>query len=451
MILRNGIYYFILRVGNKVTRKSLNTDNLTLAILLKLKILQHLQHLQLAPATLYYTFFSPKNAEILKDFKINTLLHDVENSVKRALNIEHKVIDTPLKEKNRLSTFAAEFIADKKQLGTSAKTIIKYKQSIEYLEIYFGATVDLSIINYKAVNSFKAFLFKLPQRWKNKRDINKSNLKKMVEKNSPVLARYEKLNINTVLEILKRCKEIFEYFMANEYISKNYFTNLDVTRYKKRGKREFKHDEFKSLLRYCKDKELQEEYNFFLFLLMSGLRRGEALSIPIKNIEIEKYTIEVMGTKTDAAHRIGVIHKDCEPIIREQMKNKSESDYLFFNREAIEIQDKPLHRDKSAEEKQVILEQRIGIRLNKHIKLVIGADNKREVDIHSLRKNYAQVLYMVNELKDTELKTLIGHSTSKDVTDTHYLRGKRDSAVLKRKIDLADFGEFFLSECAEKS
>ncbi len=433
-----------------MTRKSLHTTNLTLAILLKLKILQHLQSLQLTPATLYYTFFEAKNAEILKDFKINTLLRDIENSVKRALNIEHKVIDTPLKEKNRLSTFAVEFIADKKQLGTSEKTIVKYKQAIEYLIIYFGAAVDLSTINYKAVNAFKSFLFRLPARWKNKRDINKNNLKKLVEKNSAVLARYEKLNINTVLEILKRCKAIFEYFLTNEYISKNYFTNLEITRYKKRGKREFKPEEFKSLLKYCKDKELKEEYNFFLFLLMSGLRRGEALSIELSRIEIDKHIMEIMGTKTENAYRISVIHKDLEQIIREQIREKSESDYLFFNAEFIETRDKPLHRDKTDTEKQLILEQRIGIRLNKHIKAVVGSESKKEIDIHSLRKNYAQCLYMVAELKDTELKTLIGHSTSKDVTDTHYLRGKRDSAVLKRKIDLADFGEFFLSEIVEK-
>ncbi len=125
--LRNGTYFFRIRVSNKVARKSLHTDNLTLAVILKLYILQHLQSLHLTPATLYYTFFSPKNTEMLKDFKIDTLLLDVENSVKRALNIEHKpTTPPPLKEKNRLSTYAAEFIADKKQLGTSAKTIVKY-------------------------------------------------------------------------------------------------------------------------------------------------------------------------------------------------------------------------------------------------------------------------------------------------------------------------------------
>ena len=72
-------------------------------------------------------------------------MHSVENSVKRALNITDKpIIDTPIKEKNKLSTFAAEFLRDKEQLGTSEKTIVKYKQSIEYLELYFGATVELN-------------------------------------------------------------------------------------------------------------------------------------------------------------------------------------------------------------------------------------------------------------------------------------------------------------------
>ena len=128
---------------------------------------------------------------------------------------------------------------------------------------------------------------------------------------------------------------------------------------------------------------------------MSGLRRGEALSIELSRIEIEKHTIEVIGTKTEAAYRIGVIYKDLEPIVKEQMKNKSASDYLFFNSEIIEMRDKPLHRNKTDTEKQLILEQRIGIRLNKYIKEVVSSDNKREIDIHSLRKNYAQCFYMV--------------------------------------------------------
>ena len=440
-----------MRVGNKVTRKSLHTDNLTLAIILRIRILQHLQQLQLAPATSYFTLFEAKNTDTLKYFKIDTLLHEVENSVKRALNIDDTpIVDTPLKEKNRLKTYTAEFLRDKEQLGTSAKTVLKYKQVIDYLIIYFGADCDLNEINYKAVNDFKSFLFKLPIRWKSKKGINKNNLKKLVEKKSKVLEGYSTLNINTVIEILKRVKTVFSYLEKNEYISKNHFTKLDVLHYKKSDKREFKAEEFKKLLRYCLDKELQEEYNFFLFLLMSGTRRGEALSIELSRIEIDKSIIEIMGTKTENAHRIGIVHKDLMPIIEEQIQGKQESDYLFFNQIFTEIKERPLNRDKSSEEKQEIFEQRIGIHLNNLIRAVVSVEVKEVISIHSLRKNYAQVLYMVNELKDTELKSLLGHSTNADVTDTHYLRGKRDSAELKRKIDLADFGEFFLAEIVEK-
>ncbi len=443
LTLRNGIYYIRLRVCNKVARKSLHTDNLTLAVILKLKILNHLNTKNINPTT-YFTLFERDTDNIIRDSEVEKFLTDFERTVKNALGITAEK-PTPIKhEKNTLRIYGAEFIADKKQLGTSDKTLIKYNQSLEYLELYYGADIDLRTINYKAVNAFKSFLFKLPVRWKNKKDLNTSNIKKLIEKDSPILGRYEKANINTVLEVLKRVKAIFAYFLRNEYIAVNYFENLEVMRYKKRGKREFEPTELKELFAYCHKKGLKEEYNFFAFLLMSGLRRGEALGIPLSRIEIDKHIFEVRGTKTEAAHRVGIIHKDCEQIIREQIEDKEDNDYLFFNDEATTIYTKPLHRDKSDSEKQELLERLIGIRLNKHIKAVVGSDNKKEVDIHSLRKNYAQVLYMVEDLKESELQTLIGHTNSKNITDYHYLRGKRDYKRLKKLVDLADFSEFLV-------
>jgi len=50
---------------------------------------------------------------------------------------------------------------------------------------------------------------------------------------------------------------------------------------------------------------------------------------------------------------------------------------------------------------------------------------------------------MVADIRELELKTLIGHSTSKDTTDNHYLRGKRDNKRLKELVDLADFSSYF--------
>jgi hypothetical protein len=75
---------------------------------------------------------------------------------------------------------------------------------------------------------------------------------------------------------------------------------------------------------------------------------------------------------------------------------------------------------------------------------VLGAEIKNELTVHSLRKNYAQTMYMVEGIKELELKTFLGHSVNKsDVTDNHYLRGKRDSKRLKKLVDAADFSEYF--------
>jgi len=90
-----------------------------------------------------------------------------------------------------------------------------------------------------------------------------------------------------------------------------------------------------------------------------------------------------------------------------------------------------------------IHEHKIGLRINKIISAALGVEGKKGLDIHSFRKNYAQGLYLVAEIRELELKTLIGHSTSKDTTDNHYIRGVRDNKRLKRLVDLADFSSYF--------
>ena len=72
---------------------------------------------------------------------------------------------------------------------------------------------------------------------------------------------------------------------------------------------------------------------------------------------------------------------------------------------------------------------------------MLGTEIKGVLDLHSLRANFAQQLYMVKDLKDVELKTLMGHK-SNDITDKHYLRGLRDRVSLKEKVDKADFSAF---------
>ena len=443
---RNGIFYFSVRVSNLVTRISLHTDNLTLAIVLKLKIFQHLNLHNINPTT-YFTFFDTDKLKLVKDFEIEKLLERVSKRIQRAIALQSDTVPTADKveiiEKGILSDYTDEFISDKQRLGMSSKTLIKYKQSIEYLHIYFGANCKVSEIDYKAALGFSRFLFAVPLRWKNKRELRGKDLRLMIDKKVKLLNGLETLNIRTITEILKRVKAVFRAFENHGYIIKNYFEHLESIKSKKSEKREYKPHELKAIFTYLLREDKREDYNFMRFLLMSGLRRSEALGVQLKNINLSEYMIEVFGTKTENAHRVSIIHKDLVETIREQIADKEDNSYLFFDSEAQSLIDKPIHRDKSLSEIIEIHEHTIGLRVNKHIKGVLGADNKHEVDLHSLRRNYAQRLYMVAEIRELELKTLIGHSTSKDVTDSSYILGLRDNKRLKRLVDLADFSLYF--------
>ena len=423
-------------------RKSLKTNNLTIAIILKHKILNHLKLHKLLP-TIHFTFFESKNTEIVKDFEICNLLEQIENRVKKVLEIKEPA---PIKkipiDKRTLKDYSDEFIIDK-ALTTSKKTMYKYKQVVEYLHIFFGRKCNVTELNYKDAFAFRAFLFAVPHHWKYNLEIKDKDLKKLIKKKSKLLEGLPTINVNTVVEIIKRTKTIFRSFENHDYISKSYFSNLDGIKSKKGIVREYKAPELKAIFTYCLREDKREDYNFIKFLLYSGLRRSECLNLEIKHINLDECMIDVNGTKTVNSKRICIVHKDIVATIEEQMRDKSEG-YLFFDSEVKEMITKPLHRDKAFKNIFDIHEYKIGMRINKHIKVVLGVEIKSELTVHSLRKNYAQTMYMVEGIKELELKTFLGHSVNKsDVTDNHYLRGKRDSKRLKRLVDAADFTELF--------
>ena len=135
------------------------------------------------------------------------------------------------------------------------------------------------------------------------------------------------------------------------------------------------------------------------------------------------------GTKNENAKRIMVIHKDLISILEEQIKDKDEQDYLFFNYQDLVFK----YRD-----------EKIGKLINDIIRLATNDECKNEINIHSLRKNFSQILFFSNQFTDLQLKTLVGHSTSSDTTDSHYLRGKRDYKLLKDKMDNVNFKQYFI-------
>ena len=250
----------------------------------------------------------------------------------------------------------------------------------------------------------------------------------MIKNRSKLLNQYEKQSLSNVDEIIVRVKTIFDYFVENTFIYNNPFKNLKKVDKSESKWKEFNKDQLKSLFKYLNNNNLNEEFNFFKFALMTGLRRGKILNLTIENIKFNKNYIEVFGTKTSNSKRIIVIHKDLNNNLLQQIENKNINDFLFFNDKKLSFKYR---------------EEKIGMYLNNFIKDVLGEDIKENLNIHSFRKNFSQEIFLSGHFQEIEIKTLIGHSTSNDVTDKHYLRGLRDYDKLKTQIDKVNFNHYF--------
>lgn len=433
LLNRNGIYYFVYRLNKStIYKKSLHTSNLTYAIILRIKIFNRLREVGVSDKD-YQSHLSKNSLNIVAESEEEEkLLKEIEKAaiakIKR-LRRDHNVdIDSDEKrDTNTLKKLSDMYLEFREKTNTSDKMMTKFRQSVEYLIIFFGEKKKVKDINDKDANDFQLFLLSVPKHWKNKKDLKGKNLKALYDNKSKLLEQYEKQNLSTINEVLKKIRTMFNYFVDNTYVYKNPFNNLTKTvKRLDTEKREFKDKELRSYLIYLKNHNLMEEYRFIKFLLYSGLRRGEALTITTEDLDFEKSMIDIDGTKTKNAKRICIIHKDIIDDLKTQMKDKSDEDYLFFN-EKLTLK----YRD-----------EKVGNKLNKYMKEAIGEKLKKVLDLHSLRKNYSQQIYLSDEFDDLSMKTLIGHSTKGDVTDTHYLRGKRNYKMLKEKLDRVDFTEF---------
>ena len=435
LLLRINTYYFVIRLDKStIYKKSLHTSNLTFAIILKIKILNRLITMGIDDKG-YISHLSNNSLNLVaENEEEEKLLKEIEktvvNKIKRLKRTHSVDIENDeQRDTNTLIKLTNMYLDFREKTNTSNKVMMKFRQSIEYLIIFFGESKKVKDITNKDANDFQLFLLSVPKHWKNKKDLKGKNLKALYDSKSKLLEQYENQNLSTINEVLKKIKTIFSYFVDNTYSYKNPFDSLTKTVSRlDTNKREFKDRELRSYLNYLKNNNLIEEYRFIKFLLYSGLRRGEALTITKEDVNFEKSMIDIDGTKTKNAKRICIIHKDIIDDLKTQMKDKTDDGYLFFNQNLT-----MKYRD-----------EKIGNKLNEHMKNCVGEELKKVLDLHSLRKNFSQQIYLSDEFDELSMKTLIGHSTKGDVTDTHYIRGKRDYKKLKEKMDRVDFSDFIV-------
>ncbi|MEA3331578.1 MAG: site-specific integrase [Campylobacterota bacterium] len=400
---------------------------------MKLKIMNRLASMGLGDKGFTMTIGESSLNLVAENETEKKLLAEMEKTVTAKINRlskDHNVAieDSTTRDTMNLKTYTDKFLLFKEKTGTSKKVMMKYRQAVEYLIIFFGAKKNLKNITNKEANDFQLFLLDVPQRWKTKADLKGKDIKLLIDKNSKLLDKYEKQKLSTIMAVLKIIKATFNYFMDNTYIYSNPFNSLSKIQQKPTtDKREFQHSELKSIFQYLVRNKRREDYNFLKFLLYTGLRRGEALTVTCADIDLTKSLIDIDGTKTKNAKRIAIIHQYLNEVISYQTQGKNIDDYLFYNQNLT-----LKYRD-----------EKVGNELNKVIKDVLGDELKKVLDLHSLRKSFAQEIYLADVFDDLAVRTLMGHSTKNDVTDTHYLRGKRDYKILKANMDKVDFSKYF--------
>ena len=329
-----------------------------------------------------------------------------------------------------LGTYTEKFMEYKRNTSVTPGTVSKYNQAVKNLIAFFGVKKNLRDLDSKDVDNFRLFLLKIPKNWTNDKFLKDKDIAKLIKNKSKILNDYDKPEENTIRELIQKVDTIFDYFEKNTYIYKNYFKNIngDNMIQKKQSKiREFKPSQLKKIFYHTKINKLQEEYNFIKFMLYTGLRRGEALTITTEDIDITKELITVDGTKNSYSKRFAVIHQDLFPVIVEQQQDKADEDYLFFNNYS---------HLKTREDK-------VGSDINNIFSYVIGAELKPYLDIRSLRKNYAQELKKSSLFDILDIKAMMGQSDNKDTLDEYYLRFQKDYIKLNKSIDKVDFNHYF--------
>ena len=316
LLKRNFIYYFVLRV-NKTTiyKKSLHTSNYTFAIIMKLKIMNRLVNMGLGDKGFISVLTKGSLSLVAENETEEKLLSEIEKTVTLKISRLSKNHDVSIDSKETRDTrtlkkYTDKFLDFKEATGTSNKVMMKHHQAVEYLIIFFGDKKVIKNITSEDANDFQLFLLKVPSRWKSKKDLKNKNLKLLIDKNSKLLLQYEKQMLSTVMAVVKLVNEMFNYFVNNTYIYLNPFKQLTKTKRKLSDKRNFKPSELRSVFEYLKNNTMDEDYLFLKFLLYTGLRRGEAISITKADIDFEECMIDIDGTKTLNAKRIAIIHKD---------------------------------------------------------------------------------------------------------------------------------------------
>ncbi|MFX4234743.1 tyrosine-type recombinase/integrase [Aliarcobacter butzleri] len=234
---------------------------------------------------------SKVNENISKKINKVTLVEIINKAIDKK-NIEH-IVKMKQLEKDGVDIKV-------KQENASVK---QYKSILKYIKEFFTNDFDVLDLTHKKAEEFRNFLINYEKEMKNDEVKNIDN--------------------NTINIYFRQLKTICKnYIVNNDLNTNNPFNNFKPLPISE-NKKIFKYDEIKQLENLLTN----EEYLFFKFLTLSGLRFEEMIAIKKSNI-IDNCLVFLDAKKQ--FKKVVPIHNDILEQINKKIENLSDKQYLFF-------------------------------------------------------------------------------------------------------------------------
>ncbi len=272
---RNDIYYFCIKINNQVVKKSLYTNDFLYSNVLKYKILKRLKGISMKynfDTRGFYSLNTIGNSVILnaendeKEKLLGEIEKTIKNKINRLKNSGYEVNHIESKNLSKLTLFECFKRFYRTQEHTQHKKYLtKFRQVSKLLFMFFGENRNIQTIEPKEVRDFLDFLLRMPKNVARIKELQGKNIKLLIEKNSPLLDKYEKVSPSSVDEHIKKCKTMFNYFLDCQYIYTNPFLKIKKQSTPRTQSHTnwlpFKATELKNLLKKTKiDTKYREEY-----------------------------------------------------------------------------------------------------------------------------------------------------------------------------------------------
>lgn len=201
---------------------------------------------------------------------------------------------------------------------------------------------------------------------------------------------------DTVRKTLQVIKSILNIAVNNDFVAKNVAQSIKIPTFKSKEKTPL------SLEEQLKIENSTNKYkDLFVFLLYTGLRKGEVAGLTWDDIDFEKNTIRVnkaisfdtnkgslKGTKTDNDRIIPILDKT-RPILESRANNK-ESKYVFYKQDKGQLSDIAIKRMLESFKKETDV----------------------EFSLHQLRHTFCTMLYY-SGISTKKAQQLMGHKSLK--------------------------------------